>query len=190
MSDEIVKSEKKTKIKKTKSSKGEKYGRFNFLDALIVICIAAVAALILYVYSPADFLNVGSRDVAVIYTIRISGVPSEYASMISVGDKLTDADGYDLGVVAADVEVQEHFIYEYREDEYFSGGILQISHPDLADLVITVSADAEKTAQGYTVDGKRIAVEAEYEVILPRFESKGICLSLSEEKSIEAGAAK
>ncbi len=193
MTEEITKPEKKIKTKKSKPSKAKKpgkYGRFNFLDAIIIICVLAVAALLLFVYSPADLIDIGREDTAIIYTIRISGVPAEYASQIAVGDAITDPNGYKLGVVAADVEVQEHLKYEYNEDEFFSGGIIQVSHPDLTDLIITVSANAEKSPEGYTVDGKRIAVEAEYEIILPRFESKGLCLSLSEEKTVEAGTAK
>ncbi len=193
MSEDIIKPEKKVKEKKPKKPKSEKtykYGRFNFLDALIILCVASVAVLLLFVYSPTEFFGFGKEDVEIIYTVRISGVPADHANAISVGDELTDPNGYRLGHVASDVEVQEHFVYEYREDEYGSGGIDQIQHPELVDLVITVSASAEKSDSGYTVDGKRIAVESVCDLVFPRFEAKGICLSLSEEILSEAGGAK
>ncbi len=189
MNEDIIKPEKKSKTDKPKSARPKKLGGFNVLDAIIIICVVAVVALLLIVYSPAKLFGFGVEEVQIIYTVRISGVPASYASAISVGDEITDPNGYDLGTVASDVEVREHFVYEYREDEYGDGGVLQIQHPELVDLVITVSAKAERSADGYYVDGKRIAVESAYKIVLPGFESDGICLSLSEEKTPEGGAS-
>jgi hypothetical protein len=58
------------------------------------------------------------------------------------------------------------------------------------DIIITVTATAEKSDVGFTVDGMRIAIEAEYELVFPGFESKGVCISLSEEIAKDGGAAK
>lgn len=176
---------KKTKMKKDK--KARKAG-FNFLDVIIIACVLSVVALLLFVYSPSDILSGSSRDASIIYTIRISGVPAEYAAAIGAGDEVADQDGYILGTVASEVEVEPHSIYQYFENTDGSGGIVGVVHPDLVDLIITVYAEADHTADGYTVDGKRIAVEADYELVLPGFESKGTCISLSEENASEAGA--
>ena len=182
---------KKQKIKnpKAKREKRVRRNRFNFIDAVIVICIVSVLALLYFVYSPLELLGIGTKETSIIYTVKVSGVPSEYASAIIVGDVISDSDGYVLGTVASEVEIEPHSIYEYRENEYGSGGIVRITHPDLVDLIITISAKSEKGRDGYSVDGKRIAVEAEYELMLPRFESKGICVSLSEENAREGGAS-
>ncbi len=182
---------KKPKAKKSNAQKSERKSRktgFNFVDAIIVACVICVLALLFFVYSPLELLGIGTKETNIIYTVKISGVPSEYATAISAGDTLSDSDGYFLGTVAAEVEIEPYSIYEYKDNEFGSGGIVRITHPDLVNLIITVSAGAEKSREGYTVDGKRIAVEAEYDLILPKFESRGICISLSEENAAEGGA--
>ena len=180
--------ENKSKKKMKKRDHGERKNRFNFLDLIIIACVLAIVALFFFVYSPTELFGINSKEVDIIYTVRISGVPAEYAAAISVGDRVADSDGYILGNVASAVEVESHSIYEYRETADGSGGIVSAVHPELVDLIITISAVADRTADGYKVDGKRIAVEAEYELVLPKFESKGICISLSEENASDAGA--
>ena len=188
MNNETVKNSniKKAKPKREKRARGN---RFNFIDAIIIICLISVLALLYFVYSPLELLGIGTTETDIIYTLKITGVPSEYAAAITIGDKITDSDGYELGSVATAVEIEPHSVYEYRENEFGSGGIVRITHPDLVDLIITVSATSEKSSDGYIVDGKRIAVEAEYHLLLPKFESKGICISLSEENMREGGAS-
>ena len=188
INNEIIKTP-KVKKPKTKRERSPRANRFNFIDAIIIICIVSVLALLYFVYSPLELLGIGTKETNIIYTIKVSGVPSEYESAINTGDILSDGDGYILGTVASEVEIEPHSIYEYRENEFGSGGIVSMTHPDLVDLIITVSATSEKSADGYRVDGKRIAVEAEYHLLLPKFESKGICISLSEENVREGGAS-
>jgi hypothetical protein len=182
---------KNPKIKRNNARKSEKKSRgvgFNFVDAIIVTCVVCVLALLYFVYSPLELLGIGTKGTNIIYTVKIFGVPSEYAAAINTGDTLSDSDGYFLGTVAAEVEIEPYSIYQYKDNEFGSGGIVRITHPDLVNLIITVSAGAEKSRDGYTVDGKRIAVESEYDLILPKFESQGICISLSEENTAEGGA--
>ena len=184
----------KVKVKKEKNGRSKKKernkkpGSFNILDALIVIGILAFAAVIIIVYSPIGLLKINSDDAVIIYTVSIQGVSADYAASVKVGDEITDAKGYNLGKVVSDVEVESHVVYEYRENGDGNGSIAVITHPELVDLIITVAANAKVNDDGYTVDGKRIALEAEYELVFPGFESKGVCISLSEEKTSDAGA--
>ena len=187
---EEKKSEVKDKLKRNKQNKCKekvRRTRFNILDALIVACVLAVAVLVFFAYSPLDMLNKGSGDTAVIYSVRIYGVPSDYAGNVSIGDPVTDGNGCELGKVASSVEVESHVIYIFDKN---SGGVKAVSHPDLVDLIVTISANAEVYSDGYVVDGRRIAVEGEYELLLPAFEASGICVSLSEENANDAGGAK
>lgn len=182
--------ERKTeKVDKKKKDKKEKKtrGKFNILDALIVLCVLSVIVLLIMVYSPWKLIDTGSGDTALIYSVRVYGVPAEYAGSINIGDKVSDSDGYDLGRVASAVEVEPNIMYIFDE---ISGGVKPIEHPDLVDLIITVSATADADEDGYRVDGRRIAAEAEYELLLPGFEASGICISLSEENANDAGGAK
>jgi hypothetical protein len=115
---------------------------FNFVDAIIVTCVVCVLALLYFVYSPLELLGIGTKGTNIIYTVKIFGVPSEYAAAINTGDTLSDSDGYFLGTVAAEVEIEPYSIYQYKDNEFGSGGIVRITHPDLVNLIITVSAGA------------------------------------------------
>ncbi len=177
----------KSKKKAVQGKEKKKREGINILDILIILCITAVVALLFAVYSPWNLIKVNSDDVDVIYTVRISGVPSAYASNINIGDKVSDPDGYELGAVASAVEVESHIMYIFDAN---SGGVKPIEHPDLVDLVVTFSATATVKDDGYLIDGKRIAVEGVYELLLPNFEAEGICISLSQENANDAGGAK
>ena len=132
-------------------------------------------------------INTGSGETAIIYSVRIYGVPADYAGNVSIGDAVTDGNGCELGNIASSVEVESHVMYIFDEN---SGGVKAVVHPDLVDLIITVSANAEVYKDGYLVDGRRISVEGEYELLLPAFEASGVCVSLSEENANDAGGAK
>lgn len=196
MSEEVIiekKDKKEKKRKEPKVSKSESKTRkrgFNLLDLLIIVSVLAAVTLIVLVYSPSGIFNINSDKANIIYSVCVSGVPADYAAAVSVGDAVSDIDGYDLGVVASDVEVEPHVIYQYNEYDDGGGSIREITHPELVDIVITISAKATVSEDGYSVDGKRIALEAEYELVLPGLESKGVCVSFSEEKANDAGAAK
>ena len=193
MSEENMIEKKIKKKKEPKVPKAEKKSRkrgINILDILIILSLVAAVVLVVLVYSPAELFNVNSGNTDIIYSVCISGVPADYAGAVNVGDLVSDIDGYELGTVASDVEVEPHIIYRYSEYEDGSGSINEIVHPELVDIVITVSAKAKNAEDGYTVDGMRIALEAEYQLVFPGFESKGICVSLSEENTSDAGASK
>lgn len=178
------------KVNKSKKNSQEKEKTrrigINIIDILIILCVLAIAVLLFFVYSPLDLLTMSTDETAVIYTVRVSGVPSVYATNVSVGDKVSDHEGYDLGAVASAVEVEAHTMYIFDTN---SGGVKSVSHPDLVDLIITVSATANKNDDGYVIDGKRIAVEGIYDLLLPNLEAEGICISLSEENANDAGGA-
>ena len=193
MNEEIMLESKPGKEKRQAGRKGEKKQRkngFNALDALIIIAVLALVTVIILVYSPTEFLNLNADNTTVMYSVRISGVSANYAANVKVGDTVTDADGHKLGIVASDVEIEPHAVYKYQTDDSGNGSIVKITHPELVDIIITVTATAKKSDSGFTVDGKRIAVEVEYELVLPGFESKGVCVSLSEENADDGGAAK
>ena len=193
MNEEKITEVKKTKEKKQRANKkdnAKKSGGFNILDALIILGIVLFAAVIVIVYAPLGIFKFNSDNTVIIYTVAIQGVNADYASNVNIGDVVTDSNGYNLGTVVSDVEIEPHMVYDYRENDDGSGSIVKITHPELVDLVITVSANAKINDDGYTVDGKRIALESEYELVFPGFESKGVCISMSEEKANDVGAGK
>ena len=175
------------KKKKPKGKERDRHGSFNILDALIILCVIAIVALLFLVYSPFDLIDTSKEETTLIYAVRICGVPSEYAGVINIGDAVSDSNGYELGKVASAVEVEAHTLYVF---DNVSGGVKSIIHPDLVDLIITVSAQADVYEDGFRVNGCRIAVESDYDLLLPNFEGSGMCVSLSEEYANDAGGAK
>lgn len=193
MNEEIMmgtKPQKEKKQRKPKSDKKAPKNGFNLLDAIIIVAVLALVAVILFVYSPAKLFSLSSDNVTIMYSVRISGVSADYAANVKVGDQVSDADGYKLGTVAADVEIEPYVVYEYRTDAEGNGSMVKLTHPELVDIIITVTATAKKNDDGFTVDGKRIAIEAEYAIVLPAFEGNATCVSLSEENSNDGGASK
>lgn len=160
----------------------------NLLDVILIIALILAVALVVSVYSPSGYRFGFGKEATLVYTIEVSGVPAEYASAINVDDPVYDADGYALGVVAADVEVQPYTVYEYKSDDEGNGSLVAVEHSDLKSLIITVSVKADyNEGEGYSVDGKRIAVGAEYELVLPAFESVGECVGLIAENAANGG---
>lgn len=191
MNDEKITStmpQKGKKVSKKKKERESKKHTFNILDALILIGLTSLIAVIVFAYSPFGLLRINNENSTIIYSVCISGVSADYAGNVNVGDAVSDTDGYKLGRVVSDVDIIPHVVYEYRENDDGSGSIVSATHPELVDLIITISAEAKINEDGYSVDGKRIALEAEYDLVFPKFESKGVCISLSEEKLNDAGA--
>lgn len=177
----------KSKKKVSQGKEKKRAGGVNILDVLIILCLLAVAALLFFVYSPLSLFSFRTEETDIIYSVRVYGVPSDYATNINVGDTVSDVDGYELGRIASAVEVESHTMYIF---DSHGGGVKPVIHPDLVDLIITVSATADENDNGYLVDGKRIAVEGRYNLLLPGFEGEGICISLSEENANDAGGIK
>lgn len=191
MEEEMKMESAEKKSRRKKLPKAEKKSRkvgFNFLDAVIIAMVLAIVLLVVLVYSPGRVGGTGGKDTNLIYTVRISGVSADYATAISVGEQISDENGYYLGTVASDVEVEPYMVYEYVSKADGNGMIVSVKHPDLVNLIVTITAQAELEEDGYYVEGKRIAVEREYTLILPRFESKGVCIAISEEQINEGGA--
>ncbi len=166
---------------------GKRIG-FNLLDVILIFALILAAGLVISVYSPGGLLFVADREVTLVYTIEVSGVPAEYASAISVGDSVYDADGYALGEIATDVEVEPYLVYEYKDSEEGLGSLVAVEHTDLKCLIITVTVKADyKEGVGYTADGRRIAVGAKYDLVIPGFESSGECIGITAENSANGG---
>lgn len=158
------------------TKKALQFGKFNFVDLLIVLSILAV---IVFLFLFRDsFSSTSGGDVKVSYTVCLSGVDAAYVNKIREGDPIFDANtGRFLGTVSAVESGREHTVFRY--DEKTGGSMEPI--PDSYDVFVTVSADAvfEKTV-GYSVEEKRIAVGAEYMLLFPDFAGKGYCITIRE----------
>lgn len=154
--------------------------RFNALDALIIIIIVAVLAVTLLAYLPGGILRLPEKNnVTVTYTIEVKGVKRELAAGIAVDDPVTEkGTSVSLGNISAEVEVTPYSTVRY---DAASGEVVTDEYSGLSTLLITVTAQAGyDSSRGYTVNGRRIAIGAEYGISLPGFEGTGICISITE----------
>lgn len=154
--------------------------RFNALDALIIIIIIAVLAVTLLAYLPGGILRLPEKNnVTVTYTIEVKGVKRELAAGIAVDDPVTEkGTSVSLGNISAEVEVTPYSTVRY---DAASGEVVTDEYSGLSTLLITVTAQAGyDSSRGYTVNGRRIAIGAEYGISLPGFEGTGSCISITE----------
>lgn len=162
------------------TSRAQAKHRFNILDALIIIIAAAVAAVLLMAYLPGGLARISSDgDTTIIYTVEVQGVKRDLASGISVNDSVTEKQtSVALGRVSSEVEVTA---YNYVRYDTKTGEVVLDEYDDLATILITITADARSDgSRGYTVNGCRIAIGAEYSLSSPNFEGIGTCISISE----------
>ncbi len=154
--------------------------RFNALDALIIIIIVAVLAVTLLAYLPGGILRLPEKNnVTVTYTIEVKGVKRELAAGIAVNDPVTEkGTSVSLGNISAEVEVTPYSTVRY---DAASGEVVTDEYSGLSTLLITVTAQAGyDSSRGYTVNGRRMAIGAEYSISLPGFEGTGSCISITE----------
>jgi len=160
------------------SNKSGKKGRFNLVDFfLIIIIVALIAAAVSYFLPGISKRFAGSNDVDVVYSLEIIGVEDKFVSNISVGDVIYDAsNNYAIGTVKA---VEQYAYTEYYYNE--ATGTVDIKeHPDLKNIVVTVSTTAIYTnGEGYSVNGNRLAVGCVYNVRFPQYATTASCIELS-----------
>ncbi len=154
----------------------------NIIDILIIAVLVAAIVLAALVYSPWELIDrIGGSGEDVTYTVEICGVDRAIATAVAAdvkeGQAVTEgASKKLLGVVAGPIEISNHEQVRYDKE---SGSTEMVSDPALADMIIVISVNAERDeSRGYSIDGLRLAVGAEYELTLPNYSAKGCCISI------------
>ena len=86
--------------------------KFNIMDVLILLAVAAVAAVLLYVFvlsenTPVDSLG-GTPTTKITYVVELTGIDDALSDNISVGETLIDAaKKMNIGTIVA-VETQPY----------------------------------------------------------------------------------
>lgn len=163
----------------SKNNGGKKKGKFNIIDFLIILVILLLIAAIIYVFLPSSWIQKISSDksVDIQYTIEIKGVDEAFLNNIREKDiVLNSVNKSNIGTVTAVDYSTQHTQLEYNQSEQI--GVLSVV-PDKYDVIVTISATAEFTeAQGYTVNGTRIAVGEKINARFPDYVCEGYCISV------------
>ena len=153
--------------------------KFNIMDVLILLAVAAVAAVLLYVFvlsenTPVDSLG-GAPTTKVTYVVELTGIDDALSDNISVGETLIDAaKKMNIGTIVA-VETQP---YVYLGKNLPDGTMELTTVDNKSTIYVTVEADATLTGISYSISGYDIYVGEKVYLSLPDFIGTGYCISL------------
>ena len=127
--------------------------RFNIVDALIIVFLTALLALIVYVFIlDNDFADLYSQEKNVTYTVCVSTTDKDYKDKVSINDTVYHWNkGTNTGKVT-DVRIEEW------------------SDKTGADVYITISTVARKINTKYYINGKKIEQDALINISFARFD--------------------
>ena len=156
-------------------------GRFNLMDLLLVLIAVSIILAFVFVLDPfsLDIMGRSGHKVTLEYTLRIENVEGVLIDKIHTRDEVVDASiktslGY-VNAVENDTPYTEAY-YNSKDDQ-----VSMTEYPDRYDLVVTVTAEAVFTeGVGYTVNGRRVAVGAEFYLMFPDYVGSGYCISMRE----------
>ncbi len=152
--------------------------RFNLMDALILLAILAVIALLLYVFifsetNPVTGANAESYSLT--YVVEATKIDEEFSDMIKVGDSVIDsAKKMQIGTVTA-VEIQPylHMGTDMHEDALVLNPV-----DGYVNLYITVQADASLNGVSYSINGYDMYVGAKIHLSFDNMVCTGYCISM------------
>ncbi len=153
---------------------------FNFIDVLLILFVLLIIFIAVNIVSPMSFLDILSADSeqTIEYTVEIVGVDGEFIDKIKEQDIAVDAvSKYTLGSVKAVDYNTQYSELEY--DEATGAGVLAV-YPDKYNVLITITATGDYTeGEGYSINGRRIAVGEKLSVRFPDYVGEGYCISIS-----------
>ncbi|MBE6724112.1 MAG: DUF4330 domain-containing protein [Ruminococcaceae bacterium] len=151
--------------------------RFNFIDLLILLVIAAVVFVLLYVFVLSDRTTAADDQAKtkIQYVIEILNVDERFSETIRKGQRVEDAIrrksvGTVIGVEPKPFQTVT-FDYNNREE-------VLASPEGRITLYVTVDAEVDETDGAFTADGVEIRVGQQYSLIFPDFYGVGYCTSL------------
>ena len=153
--------------------------KFNLMDALILVVIAAVVLALLYIFvwseqRSADSLGSGSST-RVSYVIEVTGLHKDYADLISVGDKPIDSS---IKTARGTVTALETRNYYYTGTNLHDATMVLSSVENYVSLYITIEADALLDNFTYTVNGGEIYVGKLVYLSFDDIVCSGYCIAL------------
>ncbi len=146
-------------------------------DILFFLLIGAGLVLFLYAASPR-VLRASTRPIT--YTLRLSPLEEAYASELSVGDTVLDAVGKrEIGhishitVTPATTEVFDRTARTRR----------RVPYPGYATVTLTISADAVRTDECFSVSGFPLYRGDSIYLRFPHLAARGVCTAITDNLS-------
>lgn len=152
--------------------------RFNAVDALILLVLAAVVLVLLYVFVFSG-RNTASAEVSykdIQYVIEIQKVDARFSEKVKKGQPVEEA--VERKKVGTVVGVQAVSADEITFD-YENGKETVSTTENMVHLKVTIEAQAVETEQAFLVDGCAIRVGQQYSLIFPDLYGIGYCTELT-----------
>ncbi len=152
--------------------------RFNVIDALIILVIAAAAFVLLYVFV---FSGRGTQAAAEVttttirYVVELQNMDEHLQDAVKKGQLVEDAvERKKIGTVSGIQAVP----FEKITFDYVNGREATSSVEGKVTLKITIEAQAVETDRAFTVDGCEIRVGQQYSLMLPDLYGYGYCTEI------------
>lgn len=152
--------------------------RFNAIDALIILVIAAAVFVLLYVFV---FSGRGTQTTAEVttttirYVVELQNMDEHLQDTVKKGQLVEDAvERKKIGTVSGIQAVP----FEKITFDYVNGRETTSSVEGKVTLKITIEAQAVETDRAFTVDGCEIRVGQQYSLILPDLYGYGYCTEI------------
>jgi hypothetical protein len=148
--------------------------KFNIIDGVIIIVLAAVLAAIGYnLYK--DRLT-GGETADIRYVIEVDNVREELCDKVIEGQlAYSESTGQIIGTVSV-TEDRAATIVSYGTD---GGTVNEV--PGMRVMYITLTANASVTDEGYVSGGETVRTGSKIAVMLPDFYCEGTCISVTPE---------
>lgn len=160
--------------------------RFNFVDVILLVVIIAIIGSVVYAYISPMTKQLFAATYKVTYTMRVPNVRLELKNNIKVGDKIVETETLkEIGTVTNVASASSKFVGTDA-----SGKTVTSPYPDMYDVTITVSANAEMPSGMYAVNSYSITAGKTIPFRVPDFTGEAVCLSIVEDETQDAEVIK
>ena len=151
--------------------------RFNWIDLLVLILIAATVLMFVLDFLPGrNQIVLGDKKVQIEITLQIDKLSNSVEVDLASGDEVLDVLTKEkLGVLATNPMVVP---YQENVPNKNSGGIEVVYSENYSSVYLTVTAEADETDYGYFVNNSRIAVGKDYQIRISGLEAVGTCIGI------------
>jgi len=151
--------------------------RFNAIDAIILLILAAAAGVLLYIFvfskDTAQTAEGSSRTIQ--YVVEVVNIDDHFADAAKIGQPVQDAvKRKHIGTV---VGVQS-YPFEKNTFSYDTGKTTVSAADGRITMKITIEATVTETDRAFSVDGCEIRVGEQYSLMLPGMYGVGFCTDI------------
>lgn len=163
-------------------AKKEKKFHFNVIDVFLVLLICAALALVVYVFS-SDGLNRKNETIAIQYQLEVQSMREEWQGLIQIGDKVFDSTTQALIGEVVDVSYSPYVFIGFNDE---LGEVVYSDYPDYVNMTVTVSADASKSTDGYTINGCSLKIGEDITFRTPKLSRQGNCVEIQAKEEVSS----